>query len=211
MIMRVRDLNIGTMNASKSAQLLIKAYNLIERQKKKVLIFKPATDSRDGEFVVSRALEDKRPAIVISPSQNGLMSMETWFQKPDVILVDEVQFFTPKQIEELGRISVNYKVDIYLYGLLISYNGEMFEATKRAIECGFRIVPIEMQCDGINDNHDCHNDATHHLLFIDGELEIDGSGIAVEDEEFKKKNQEYRSVCYSCFQGAVDIHNHKKL
>lgn len=200
-MMRVRDLIVGTMNASKSAQLIMKAYNL-ERQGKKVLVFKPETDTRDGSYVVSRALQEKRKAIVIKKEDENKMMMEVLKNNPDVILLDELQFFTVKQIEELVSISLVYNVDIYAYGLMMSYNGKMFEPIKRAIECGFRIVTIEMQCDK------CNNDATHHLLHLDGELQVDGDYINVED--FNNKSQEYLSVCFSCYKKAVDIAKSQK-
>ncbi|AGI11786.1 thymidine kinase [Bacillus phage vB_BanS-Tsamsa] len=195
---RVKDLILGTMNASKSAQLMMQAFNL-ERQGKKVLVFKPETDTRDGAFVASRALEEKRPAIVVPKNDSGiLMSMKAWQEKPDVIMLDELQFFTVAQVEKLAEISTTYDVDIYAYGLLNSYTGKMFEPTKRAIECGFRIATITMQCDK------CMNDATNHLLYMDGVLQVEGTGISVED--FANKNQEYLSVCYDCYQGAIDVH-----
>jgi thymidine kinase len=197
--LRVRDLLLGTMNASKSAQLLMKAYNL-EQQGKKVMVFKPETDSRDGAFVVSRALSDKRPAIVVPKDSDGsIMAEKVWTKKPDILLVDELQFFTEAQVEKLAEISITFDVDIYAYGLLLSYTGKMFDATKRAIESGFRITMIDMSCDY------CQNDATHHLLYVDEKLETDGSGIVVEDEEFKKKKQSYKSVCFSCYQRALDV------
>lgn len=186
----VRDLIVGTMNASKSAQLLMKAYNL-ERQGKKILVFKPEIDTRDGEYVISRALTSKRKAIVIPKDAKGAIKKEVSKHRPNVIFVDELQFFTTEQIEELADISLNYDVDIYAYGLMIAYNGKMFEATKRAIECGFRLVVIDMQCEN------CRNDASHHLLYVNGELIVDGDGIFVGD-------QEYKSVCFDCYQKAIN-------
>lgn len=194
---RIKNLILGTMNASKSAQLMMQAFNL-ERQGKKVLVFKPETDTRDGGYVASRALQEKRPAIVIPKDGGILMSMKVWKEKPDVIMLDELQFFTVEQVEKLAEISTIYDVDIYAYGLLNSYTGRMFEPTKRAIECGFRISTIDMQCDK------CMNDATNHLLYMDDVLQLDGDGISVED--FKNKNQKYMSVCYDCYQSAIDVH-----
>lgn len=189
----VRDLIVGTMNASKSAQLLMKAYNL-ERQGKKILVFKPEIDTRDGEYVISRALSSKRKAIVISKEAEGKMKRIVAESLPDVVFVDELQFFTPKQVEELAEIS--FKVDVYAYGLMVAYNGKLFEATKRAIECGFKIHTIDMQCDF------CRNNSTHHLLYVNGEVVTDGDGIFVGD-------QEYKSVCFDCYRKAISTKDKK--
>jgi thymidine kinase len=197
--LRARELHLGTMKSAKSAQLIMKGY-LLDSQGKKVLTFKPETDTRDGAFVTSRALPIKRPATVIPKDDNGnKMSIKIWQNQPDVILIDELQFFTVEQIETLAEISITYDVDIYTYGLMMSYNGTMFDAIKRAIESGFRINYIDMSCDH------CNNDASHHLLYVNDKLVLDGDGIAVEDENFKKKNQRYESVCFSCFQRAIDV------
>jgi len=203
--LRVRELNIGTMKSAKSAQLIMKGF-LLDQQGKKVLTFKPEMDSRDGEFVVSRALPIKRPAIVVPKKDDGnTMSSRVWIDKPDVILIDELQFFTIEQVEKLAEISITYDVDIYAYGLMMSYNGKMFEPIRRAIECAFTIKNIEMSCDH------CINDATHHLYYIDEELVTDGDGIAVEDEEFKKKDHRYESVCFSCYHRAIDVAEMEKV
>lgn len=204
--MRSKDLILGTMNASKSAHLIIRAYNLQNRQGKKILAFKPEGDSRDGAFIVSRALQEKLPATVVKKDDDGSsMELLVKIEQPDVVLVDEVQFFSEQQIESLAKISL-MGVDIYAYGLLISYTSRMFDATKRAIESGFRIVTMDMQCD----KDGCHNDASHHLYYIDGVLQTEGSGIAVEDEEFKKAKKEYLSVCYSCYDHAVQLQKMKE-
>lgn len=201
--LRVRDLILGTMKSAKSAQLIMKGY-LLDQQGKKVLTFTPEKNARDGDFVSSRALPIKRPAIVVPESDSGaIMSMRTWIDKPDVILVDELQFFTERQVEYLAEISITYDVDIYAYGLLISYNGRMFESIRRAIECGFSIKMLDMSCDH------CNNEATHHLLYLDNELQVEGESVNVED--FRDKNQNYESVCYSCFTRAIDIAEMKAI
>ncbi|MFQ3543676.1 hypothetical protein Q7A53_06290 [Halobacillus rhizosphaerae] len=198
--MKIRDLNIGTMNASKSAHLIISAYRFENRQDKKVLAFKPKKNTRDDDnFITSRALGEKLPAITISEEDVGVMAENVWKHRPDVLMIDELQFFTVDQIDELALISLTYDVDIYAYGLMISYNSTMFEATKRAVERGFRIVNIEMQCDY------CRDDATHHILYIDGQMILDDSGIKVEDN--KNADQVYKSVCYACYQKSLDKNN----
>lgn len=181
----------GTMNASKSAQLLMQAFNL-ERQGKKLVVFKPAIDTRDLGIVKSRALDGGRQAILVHKNKDGFM-FDCIKNHPDVdfIFVDELQFFTPEQVEELARISIELDKYIFAYGLLISYTGKMFEASKRAIECGFSLHEIKMQCDF------CANKSTHHLLFIDGKLITDGDGIFVGDTE-------YKSVCYECYYKAIN-------
>lgn len=173
------------MNASKSAQLLMQAYNL-ERQGKTFIIFKPAIDTRDEGVVRSRALDEERPAVLIGKNDFHNMFTHVMIGNPDFVFVDELQFLTPEQVEELSEISIKLNKPIFAYGLLLSYTGKMFEASKKAIECGFTLHELKMQCDF------CNEKSTHHLLYVDGELIKDGEPIHVGD-------QEYKSVCYTCY------------
>lgn len=194
--MHVKDLILGTMKSAKSAQLIMRGY-LLDSQGKKVITFKPDTDTRDSNNVVSRALPIKRPAILVSKEDNGeSMVIKVQNEKPDTILIDELQFFTLEQIDKIAEISRLFQVDIYAYGLMIAYNGEMFDSIKRAIECGFRIHTLDMSCDH------CHNIATHHLLYLDDKVVARGEAIQVED--FQDKSQRFESVCYNCYFARVE-------
>ncbi|MFB4159846.1 hypothetical protein ACE1TF_08190 [Geomicrobium sp. JSM 1781026] len=188
---KVRHLILGTMKSSKSAHLIMNGHQLDE-QGKRVLTLKPETDLRDGAFVSSRALHTKRPATVIPKYDDGTLLLSTIesFQ-PDVVLVDELQFFTDEQVEALSAASIAYDSTIQAYGLMISYTGMMFEPVKRAMECGFTIHHLSMPC------VHCSQDATHHLLYLDGQLQTSGSPINVED--FGNASQVYESVCYECY------------
>ena len=197
-------LEVGTMNASKSSQIILSAYNLEKNQGKKIIAFKPETDSRDGAFVVSRAISDKLPAIVVPKDDEGEV-IYTYIanSNPYVVFVDELQFFTPKQVEALATASILFDVEIRCYGLMISFLGEMFEPIKKALECGFRLSYIDMECDY------CKEKATHHLLFNNGEVVKDGSPIVVEDKS--NNEQVYKSVCYGCFNQFTNTkYNHIK-
>lgn len=183
--MAKRNFFYGTMNASKSAQLLMQAYNL-ERQGKSLLVFKPSIDTRDKAVVKSRALDEERKAFLINKYDNGLMYKMSEELRPDFIFVDECQFMTKEQVKELAEISIELDIPIFAYGLLLSYTGELFDGSKTAIECGFTLFELKMQCDF------CRNKSTHHLLYIDGNLVVNGDPIHVGD-------QEYKSCCYPCY------------
>lgn len=178
----------GTMNASKSAQLLIQAFNL-ERQGKTVIVFKPEIDTRDKGVVKSRALDEEREAIIVPSDAKGFMYEIIKKKKDEVnfIFADELQFMKSHQVEELAKISIDFDKHVFAYGLLLDYKGYLFEGAKRAIECGFTLHELKIQCDF------CNSKATNHLLYINGKVITEGESIYVGD-------QEYKSVCYPCFQ-----------
>jgi thymidine kinase len=192
--MAKRKLFHGTMNASKSAQILFQTFNF-ERQGKTFACFKPELDrEHDKGFIKSRALSEKRPAFFIKKEWNGMMFDIVENMQPDFVFVDEIQFMTPSQVEELARISVELDIPVFAYGLLLSYTGHLFEGSKRAVECGFGLQELKMQCDF------CSNKSTHHILYLDGEAVVDGDGIRVGDTE-------YKSVCYSCYSRKTNKRN----
>lgn len=168
----------------------MQAYNF-ERQGKTFVIFKPMFDTRDGCFVKSRALDEMRDAIGIHASEEGIMYSTAAFEKPDFIFVDELQFMPAHQVEELAHISMDLKIPVFAYGLLISYTGELFEGSKRAIECGFTLNELKMQCDM------CTEKSTHHLLHVDGKVMKNGNPMQVGDTE-------YSSVCFTCYTEAMN-------
>lgn len=183
--MAKRILFHGTMNAGKSAQLLIQAFNL-EKQGKTLALFKSVVDTRDVCMVKSRALDEERPAIAIGKDEVGKMYRLVKETNPDFVFVDELQFMTPEQVKELADISINLNKPVFAYGLLLSYTGELFSGTRKAIECGYTLHELKMQCDF------CDSKSTHHLLYIDDKVVEDGEQIHVGD-------QEYKSVCYTCY------------
>jgi thymidine kinase len=189
--MAKRILFHGTMNAGKSAQLLIQAFNL-EKQGKSLVIFKSVVDTRDKCVVKSRALDEEREAIPIGEDEVGKMYNYVKQNNPDFVFVDELQFMTPEQVKELADISIALEKPIFAYGLMLSYTGEIFNGTKKAIECGFTLHELKMQCDF------CDAKSTHHLLYIEGKVVADGEQIHVGD-------QEYKSACYSCYKIEVGI------
>jgi thymidine kinase len=179
----------GTMNASKSAQLLMQAYNL-ERQGKTFIILKPELDTRDGDKVVSRAFKETRKAFPIPHGDTEMIEHLLVEMLPEFVFVDEVSFFTKEQVDALAEVASQYDISVFAYGLMLTFKGELFEGSKRCIENGFSLHELKMQCDY------CSNKSTHHIRLVDGIVQREGESIQAGDEE-------YNSVCYECF---LDAH-----
>lgn len=91
----------GTMSSSKSAQLIINAYNL-NNQGKQTEIIKPQTDNRFSEDKVNSR-------VGISADAAVLKTLAGYAPHPDtkMLLIDEIQFFSPSDIDALVRIADN--------------------------------------------------------------------------------------------------------
>ena len=88
------------MGCSKSAQALITKFNYEERGMK-VLLLKPSVDYRDGEGVVHSRIGLEAKAVIVSESEDLYKLYTEKYNYANVIIVDECQFLTPTQVDQL--------------------------------------------------------------------------------------------------------------
>lgn len=169
----------GVMGASKSAILLINAHNF-KANNVRVEIIKPKYDTRfDAEMVKSR-IGIESPATPLQ-NLNGYIPPHG----TQVLLVDEVQFFSPADIDKLVHIADGKNIITMCYGLMVDSNEKLFPAAARLIEVGAKLHRMESNCqiDG------CMHMATHHLRF-------DATGNVIRaGDQFALGDSNYKSVC----------------
>ncbi len=169
----------GVMSSSKSAALIINAHNFTKNGTQTEVI-KPSFDTRFGkQKIVSR--------IGLEWDAMTMPNLQTYTPAPDtrVILVDEVQFFSPSDIDKLVHIADNHGKIVMCYGLMTDSNEKIFPASQRLIEVGAKLHRMESNCQ-ING---CMKMATHHLRF-----DADGKVIHAGDQ-FALGDSNYKSVC----------------
>jgi len=178
----------GTMNSSKTANLLMVAHNY-KSQNKKVLLIKPKCDDRFGtEMIVSRAGPSAKADILMTPEMKTL-SIDT---DTLCILVDEVQFLSEENINLLREISL--KIPVICYGLRTDYQSKLFPGSKRLMEIADSIEEIKTTCVL------CLNKAIINAKFYyDEELAIkkilkEGSS----DIDLGAENK-YQAMCWKCW------------
>lgn len=140
----------GCMNAGKSMLLLAKAYNFEERGIPYV-IFKSSIDTRDKGVIHSRPLGDKE-CCTITPE-------ESFFEKIDLantdvkwLLVDEAQFLTEKQVDELALLVDEFDINVICYGLRTDFQTHLFPGSRRLFEIADTFEEIKSQCEDGNKN-----------------------------------------------------------
>lgn len=118
----------GCMKSGKSKTLISFYQNY---DKNTVDVFKPDIDTRDGDFIVSRAMTDKIPCKRIKDVRDVLMSDK------DIILIDEYQFFQKEQLEDTLKALSKTDKTVIIAGLDRIHTGEYwanFEVVKKYVE-----------------------------------------------------------------------------
>lgn len=180
----------GTMGSSKTANALMCKFNY-EQQGFSVLLLKPKKDTRDienGEYIVKSRIGLKSVCVTFTEKDNleKLFSELNNKKKYDVIIIDECQFASREQINQLKSISE--KVDVLCYGLLTDFKTELFEGSKRLIELADSLKEIKSMCK-------CGKKASVNARFINGNIVTDGDVVAIENAN----NVKYEPMCYYCF------------
>ena len=177
----------GVMGASKSAQALITKFNY-EENNNEVLLLKPAVDTRDGKTVIKSRIGMEADAIAIENFDDIYFnySIGRYGENFNVIICDESQFFTPKHIEQLKKITLEKNVPVICYGLLSDFQTNLFPGSKRLVELADSLQEIKMVCG-------CGAKATVNARFIDGKIALDGEQIVLGG------NDSYKGMCYRCF------------
>ena len=182
------------MGGGKSLQLLATAHNFEERSIPYILL-KSEIDNRDGLDVIhSRALGDKE-CITISVDINiydlivKFVNQQITFgyDKIKWILVDEAQFLTEKQVEELAAVCDKFDISVICYGLRTDFKTKLFPASKRLFEIADTIEEIKSSCN-------C-NKKTIFNARIDNSKNIITNGNQIE----VGGDDKYVSLCRKCY------------
>jgi thymidine kinase len=178
----------GAMGSSKTAQALMTRFNYIQKGFD-VLLIKPVIDTRDiinGEIVVKSRIGIYANCKVFDQNVDlyKFVKDSGYLDDKKVVIVDEAQFCTTEQIDQLHEVSTI--IPVLCYGLLTNFKTKLFEGSKRLIEVAESISEIKSVCE-------CGKKATVNARFVDGKLALDGAEIAIGADE------SYVGMCYCCY------------
>lgn len=180
----------GAMGCGKTIQLLRVAFNYEERGQK-VCVIKPAIDTKNNKKLSTRIGLERKTDFVFSKSENIFEKIKQKYKKVSCILVDEAQFLTPTQADELSDIVTELKIPVIAYGLRLNFRQKDggFEGATRLLQIADNIEEIKTICE-------CGHKATRNARFLNNELVLDGPDILIDDGASKI---EYRALCSKCF------------
>ena len=186
----------GAMGSSKTAQALITKYNY-EENDMKVWILKPSADTRDGTAILRSRIGLWAEVEIAIPDVNVYERYKTGFAgNCDAVIVDECQFLTVEQIDQLRQIVDDYNVPVMCFGLRTDFQTHLFPGSHRLMELADCIEEIKTMCD-------CGAKATVNARINDGYIVTEGAQVVLGG------NDCYIAMCHRCY--VRGIREHKKI
>ena len=178
------------MGSAKTALLLTQAYNFEERGLK-YLCMKPIIDNREKDNVIRSRIGIERECTWIYPSTNLYDYLSDLYDKTlavkDWILVDESQFLTYEQIDQLARVVDDFGTNVVCYGLRTDFQSHLFEGSKRLFELADTIEEIKSTCAcGRKTSINVRIDSQGNIVTDGNQVEIGG-------------DDRYIAMCRSCW------------
>lgn len=180
----------GAMNCGKSTALMQVAHNYEERGMR-VLILKPAIDTKGGEKLVSRLGVERPVDIAVRPDMDPLELVRADLAAHGplaCVLTDESQFFTAWQTERLFLVTVECGIPVICYGLRTDFSLQGFPGSTRLLELAHNIEEMKTICH-------CGRKAMCNGRKVGGKFVFEGAQVAIDTEN----DVTYESLCPQCY------------
>ena len=175
----------GVMGSAKTTQLLTN--NFAHKEKgRRTLVLSPILDSRRERGIVKSRIGISAEAVDFTENDN-LTSLVSKTE-PDVVFVDEVQFCTAQQIDQLHKIAINLCMPVFAYGLKTDFTTHFFEGSKRLLEIADNIIEIPANCK-------CGRKAKINARIINNKIVNDGPQVLIGDTHGEIR---YEGMCALC-------------
>ena len=183
------EFRYGAMNSGKSMMLLQVAYNYTENNRN-ILLIKSEIDTKGDNFLVSRIGPKRQVDIVLKKDEPIIQKKYSKkIQNTECILVDEVQFLTPKQIEDLWYITKILDIPVICFGLKSDFQTNSFPGSKRLLELCDSIKELETICS-------CGKKARFNARKVNGKYVSQGQQNVIDGAH---DNIEYVPLCGKCY------------
>ena len=185
----------GAMNSGKSTALLQAAFNYEERDQQ-VLLAKPRIDTKGDNAIVSRLGVTRSVDFTVGPDADIYVAFATERARvlsatgKDVscLLVDEAQFLSESQVDDLLRIAILEGIPVLAYGIRTDFQTVAFPGSRRLLEIAHSLEELKTICR-------CGRKAVFNARTVDGRFTFDGEQVAIDLEQ----DVSYQSLCGKCY------------
>ena len=184
----------GAMNSGKSTSMLQAAYNYEERGHH-VLLAKPSVDTKGDRGILSRLGVTRAVDFLLTPQtdayalflQHRAQVLKESGRDVSALLLDEAQFLTETQVDDLLRIAILEDVPVLAYGIRTDFQTVAFPGSRRLLEVAHSLEELKTICR-------CGRKAVFNGRKIGGVYVFDGDQVAIDGEQIT-----YESLCGSCY------------
>src|SRR6478609_9324749 len=182
------------MNSGKSTAMLQAAYNYEERGHR-VLLAKPSIDTKGDLGILSRLGVTREVDFLITPETDAYGAFQRHRERTikrfdtdvSALLVDEAQFLTEAQVDDLLRIALLEDVPVLAYGIRTDFQTVAFPGSRRLLEVAHSLEELKTICR-------CGRKAIFNARKIDGVFVFDGDQVAIDGASVS-----YESLCGACY------------
>jgi thymidine kinase len=134
---------------------------------------------RSGTARISSRIGITREAIEVSAEEDlRQLVREQWVagQHVDYLIVDEAQFLSPAQVEQLAELADEVQIDVYCFGIATDFRGSLFPGASRLFELADELAPVQVEvlCW-------CGVPGRFNARVLDGEVLREGDTVVVAD------------------------------
>lgn len=180
----------GTMGSAKTAMLLTTAYNFEERNMS-YLCMKPIVDTREAKNVIRSRIGIERRCEWIYADTDMYAFAKELFKRDgritDWFLIDEAQFLTAKQVDQLSRVVDDFGTNVICYGLRTDFTSHLFEGSKRLFEIADTIDEVKSTCN------------CGRKTIVNARIDGEGNFVNVGEQVEIGGNERYVAVCRKCW------------
>jgi thymidine kinase len=189
------------MNSGKSTALLQAAYNYEERGQQ-VLLAKPQIDTKGESYIVSRLGVTRPVDFTVAPDEDIYRAftaerervLREFDRDVSCLLIDEAQFLTEGQVDDLLRIAIQEDVPVLAYGIRTDFQTVAFPGSRRLLEIAHSLEELKTICR-------CGRKAMFNARLVDGVFVFDGDQVAIDTSTGLSAGQvvSYESLCGACY------------
>ena len=173
----------STMNSGKTIDLIRTVHNY-EENNCKVLVFKPIIDTKAGTKVQTRIGLEREVDILIKENDSIIDLLKGKLKDVKCIFIDEAQFLSVLQVDELFIITKAMDIPVICYGLRTDFKLDSFTGSKRLLELSEDLEEFKTLCY-------CGEVARYAARKVDGKYQVEGEKIIIDGQ----KNIEYVPLC----------------
>lgn len=194
----------GAMNSGKSTALLQVAHNYEERGQR-VLLAKPAVDTKDADRISSRLGVSRPVDLLVRPDDDlravfaahrarvvasGAEALVPEATDVACLLIDEAQFLTPAHADDLLRIAVLDGIPVLAYGIRTDFRTAAFPGSARLMELAHELEELKTICR-------CGRKAIFNARVLGGRFVFDGDQVVI--DELSADRVTYEALCAQCY------------